>query len=36
VRFIGSVLRHDPFAVRPTMERQLGMVLDVARSLPAA
>ena len=36
VRFIGSVLRDDPLAVRPTIERQLGLVLEAARSLPAA
>jgi hypothetical protein len=35
VRFIGSVLRHDPYAILPTLERQLGIVLDAARSLPA-
>ena len=36
VRFIGSVLRHDPYAVLPTLERQLEIVLEAARSLPAA
>jgi hypothetical protein len=36
VRFIGSVLRDDPFHVLPTLERQLGLVLEAARSLPIA
>jgi thiamine kinase-like enzyme len=35
VRFIGSVLRHDPYAVLPTLERQLEIVLEAAWSLRA-
>jgi aminoglycoside phosphotransferase (APT) family kinase protein len=33
VRFLGSVLRHDPYAILPTLERQLEIVLEAARSL---
>jgi hypothetical protein len=36
VQFIGLVLRDDPFGILPTMERQVGMVLEAARSLRAA
>lgn len=36
VRFIGSVLRDDPYAVLPTLERQLALVLEAARALPVA
>lgn len=33
VRFMGAVLRDDPYGVLPTLERQLEIVLDAARSL---
>jgi hypothetical protein len=33
VQFIGAVLRHDPYGVLPTLERQLEIVLGAARSL---